>query len=139
QREAHTSAFGTTPTNPAATRVVRYYFPLTLGTDQTGGTYLNLITAEEKRIVRSILEVYASLSCYEFIETSATLPGSDQLMIGKGDFRAVNPDLGPDSGVAGLASGSFAIANGALYDQSNRFFGDGFTKVMFHEIGHSLV
>ncbi len=138
QREAHIGAAGTTPTVPAATRVVRYYFPLTLGTDTSGNSYLNLITAAEKQIVREIFEIYAQKSGFEFIESPATIPGGADLMIGKGDFRAVSPTLGPNDGVAGLASGSFAILNGSIYNQANRFFGDGFTSVMFHEIGHSL-
>jgi VCBS repeat-containing protein len=134
QREAHIGARGTTPTLPAPVRVVRYYFPDILGTDTNGDPYINLITEKEKQIIREIFEIYAQLSGYEFIESS---PGGD-LMIGKGDFRAVSPGLGPNDGVAGLASGSFALANGAIYNQANRFFGDGFTDVMFHEIGHSL-
>lgn len=138
QREAHIGARGTTPTTPANIRVVNYYFPGTLGTDTNGDTYPNLITAKEKQIVREIFEIYAQLSGYEFQESSATTPGGDDLMIGKGDFRAVSPTLGPNDGVAGLANGSFAILNGSIYNQSNRFFGDGFTTVMFHEIGHSL-
>ncbi|QDV83491.1 tandem-95 repeat protein [Planctomycetes bacterium TBK1r] len=138
QREAHIGARGTQPTVPAAIRTVNYYFPDTLGTDTNGDPYINLITAKEKQIIREIFEIYAQLSGYEFIESPATTPGGDQLMIGKGDFRAVSPGLGPNDGVAGLASGSFALANGAIYDQANRFFGDGFTTVMFHEIGHSL-
>ncbi|MCA9137606.1 MAG: pre-peptidase C-terminal domain-containing protein, partial [Planctomycetales bacterium] len=138
QREAHIGASGTTPTVPAPVRVIHYYFPDTLGTDTNGDTYPNLITAKEKQIVREIFEIYAQLSGYEFIESSVTVPGGDDLMIGKGDFRAVSPTLGPNDGVAGLANGSFAMVNGSIYNQSNRFFGDGFTSVMFHEIGHSL-
>ena len=138
QREAHIGATGTTPTLPAATRVVNYYFPDTLGVDTNGDPYINLITEKEKQIIREIFEIYAQLSGYEFIESSVTVPFGDDLMIGKGDFRAVSPGLGPNDGVAGLANSSFALANGAIYDQANRFFGDGYTNVMFHEIGHSL-
>ncbi len=105
---------------------------------RTGASYLNLITEEEKRIVRAIFDVYANLSGYEFVESPVLVPGGDDLMIGKGDFRAVSRELGPDSGVAGLANNRFAMVNGSLYNQSNRFFGDDFTNVMFHEIGHSL-
>ncbi|QDV42646.1 hypothetical protein Enr13x_24950 [Stieleria neptunia] len=138
QREAHIGAQGTQPTVPADIRVVNYYFPDTLGVDTNGDPYINLITEKEKQIIREIFEIYAQLSGYEFIESPVTVPFGDQLMIGKGDFRAVSPGLGPNDGVAGLASGSFALANGAIYDQANRFFGDGYTDVMFHEIGHSL-
>lgn len=138
QREAHIGASGTTPSLPAATRIRTYYFPDTLGVDTNGDPYINLITAKEKQIVREIFEIYAKLSGYEFRESSVTVPGGDDLMIGKGDFRAVSPTLGPNDGVAGLASGGFAMVNGSIYNQANRFFGDGFTAVMYHEIGHSL-
>ncbi|WP_182866720.1 tandem-95 repeat protein [Stieleria mannarensis] len=138
QREAHIGAIGTTPSLPASTRIRTYYFPDTLGVDTNGDPYINLITEKEKQIIREIFEIYAKLSGYEFRESSVTVPFGDDLMIGKGDFRAVSPTLGPNDGVAGLASSGFALANGAIYDQANRFFGDGFTSVMFHEIGHSL-
>ncbi|PHQ35629.1 tandem-95 repeat protein [Rhodopirellula bahusiensis] len=123
---------------PSAISIVRYYFPSTLGTDTNGQDYINLITEKEKEIVRTLFDIYASLSGFEFVETSETTPGADQLMIGKGDFRAVSPGLGPNDGVAGLANNTFAILNGSIYNQSNRFFGDGFTETMMHEIGHSL-
>ncbi|WP_047814275.1 matrixin family metalloprotease, partial [Rhodopirellula islandica] len=123
---------------PSAISIVRYYFPSTLGADTNGQDYINLITEKEKEIVRTLFDIYASLSGFEFVETSETTPGADQLMIGKGDFRAVSPGLGPNDGVAGLANNTFAILNGSIYNQSNRFFGDGFTETMMHEIGHSL-
>ncbi|MCC9643392.1 tandem-95 repeat protein [Rhodopirellula sp. JC740] len=139
QREAHVGYdVGTNLQLPSATEIVRYYFPSTLGVDTNNQPYINLITEKEKEIVRTIFDIYAAVSGYEFIETSETDPGADQLMIGKGDFRAVSPSLGPDDGVAGLANNTFAILNGSIFNQSNRFFGDGFTEVMVHEIGHSL-
>ncbi len=138
QRESHIGATGTTPTVPQATRIVRYYFPDTLGVDTSGNAFVNLISETEKQIVREIFEIYAQKSGYEFIETSATVHGGDQLMIGKGDMRSVsNGALAPGQ-VAGLASGSFAVLDGSVFNQSIRSFGDGFTGVMFHEIGHSL-
>ncbi|MEP4681774.1 MAG: matrixin family metalloprotease, partial [Rhodopirellula bahusiensis] len=139
QREPHVRGdLGTNLQFPSAIGIVRYYFPSTLGTDSNGQDYINLITEKEKEIVRTLFDIYAGLSGYEFVETSETSPGDDQLMIGKGDFRAVSPGLGPNDGVAGLANASFAILNGSIYNQSNRFFGDGFTETMMHEIGHSL-
>ncbi|WP_436714795.1 tandem-95 repeat protein [Roseiconus lacunae] len=137
QRETHTGLTGTTPTLPAPVQVVNYYFPDTLGTNTSGSPYQNLITEKEKQIVREIFEIYAEISGYEFVESSATAPGGDQLMIGKGDMRSVDPTLSPGS-VAGLASGAFSVLDGSVFDDSNRFFGDGFTETMFHEIGHSL-
>ncbi|TWT83914.1 Dockerin type I repeat protein [Planctomycetes bacterium CA13] len=142
QREAHIASTGTTPTVPSPTRVVRYYFPATLGADASGGDYTNLITATEKQIVRDIFEIYAQQSGYEFIESPGMAPGDGDLMIGKGDLRSLDPGVGPNSGVAGLGGGNLgfgaAVLNGAIYDGNNRFFGDGFTGVMFHEIGHTL-
>ncbi len=100
--------------------------------------YSNLITEKEKQIVRQLYEIFAAITGYEFIESDASTPGSTGTMIGKGDFRAVSASLGPNDGVAGLANATFAVLNGAIYDQADRFFGDGFTSVMMHEIGHSL-
>ncbi|TWU41720.1 tandem-95 repeat protein [Novipirellula artificiosorum] len=138
QREAHISATGTTPTVPQATRVRRYYFPDTLGSDTSGGSYANLITETEKQIVRDIFEIYAQQSGYEFVESPATSPFSDQLMVGKGDLRSLDPTIGPNSGVAGLGGSGAVVLNGAIYDQATRFYGDGFSAVMFHELGHAL-
>ncbi len=134
QREAHIESVGTTPTLPQATRVVEYYFPASLGTDASGGSYQNFITETEKQIVRDIFEVYASLSGYEFIEAQ----GVGSLMIGKGNLQALDPTIGPNDGVAGLGGPSAVVINNALYNQANRFYGDGFSIVMFHEIGHAL-
>ncbi|MEX0820208.1 MAG: GEVED domain-containing protein, partial [Pirellulaceae bacterium] len=133
QAESHIGSSGTTPSLPGLITQRSYYFPDTLGTDPSGNPYQNLITEEEKQIVRSIFEIYASASDYEFVETSGS-----GTRIGKGDLRAIDPTLGPDSGVAGKAGASFVLLNGALYDQANREYGDGFTGTMFHEIGHSL-
>lgn len=137
QREQHVGATGTTPTLPAAVRQVNYYFPDTIGRDTSGTAFVNLITEKEKQIVREIFEIYSQLSGYEFVESPASTPGGDQLMIAKGDMRAVDPTLGPGM-VGGLASGGFAVLDGSIFNDSNRFFGDGFTATMFHEIGHSL-
>ncbi|EMI29260.1 tandem-95 repeat protein [Rhodopirellula europaea] len=139
QREPHVrNDEGTNLIAPSSIEIVRYYFPDTLGTDANGQDYINLITEKEKEIVRTLFDIFAGLSGYEFVETSETVPGLDELMIGKGDFRAVSPSLGPNDGVAGLANSTFAILNGTLFNQSNRFFGDGFTETMMHEIAHSL-
>lgn len=138
QREAHIGASGTTPVVPSPnaeqTQRVFYHFPAAFANPTAPGqSFLNQITAEEKRIVYAILDVYASLSGYEFIET----PNSG-LAFGKTDLRAFDPTLGPNSGVAGLGGGAGAIANASLYQDSDRFYGDGFTSLMFHEIGHAI-
>ena len=138
QREAHIGAFGTDLTTPSDIRVIGYHFPLTLGTDSNGTSYPNLITETQKDIVRKIMDVYAAVSGYEFVEVDEDQPSAGLLMIGNGDFRAVSPSLGPNDGVAGLANGSFAMVNSTIYDQAINFYGDGFTNVMMHEIGHSL-
>ncbi len=138
QREAHIGASGTTPVVPSPnaeqTQRVFYHFPAAFANPTAPGqSFLNQITAEEKRIVYAILDVYASLSGYEFIETS-----NSGLAFGKTDLRAFDPTLGPNSGVAGLGGGGGAIANASLYQDSDRYYGDGFTSLMFHEIGHAI-
>lgn len=127
QKEVHIGSSGTTPTVPSAIRRVAYRFPSSIG------GFPNQITQEERRIVRGIFEIMADVSGYEFVEST-----TGGLMIGKTDLRAFDPSLGPDSGVAGLGGGAGAIVNAALYQDSNRVFGDGFTSVMWHEIAHSL-
>ncbi|MGB7345426.1 MAG: matrixin family metalloprotease, partial [Pirellulaceae bacterium] len=130
---------GTTPVTPSAIATIRYFFPLVLGEFDSGdpsnpGQYLNLITETEKQIVRDIFEIYAKESGIEFIEDE----GTGTLSIGKGDLRALDPTAGPTSGIAGLGGPGNVVINASLYTQSNRFYGDGFTSVMYHEIGHAL-
>ncbi|QDT09690.1 tandem-95 repeat protein [Planctomycetes bacterium K23_9] len=139
QREQHVASTGTTPTIPTAIRTVQYHFPLVLGEFVSGdpnnpGQYLNLITETEKQIVRDIFEIYAKESGFEFIESTNEIG----LSIGKGDLRALDSDIGPNDGVAGLGGPGRVVLNGTGFNQSNRFYGDGFTGVMFHEIGHAL-
>ncbi|MEM6473699.1 MAG: hypothetical protein AAF802_29340, partial [Planctomycetota bacterium] len=138
EREAHISQIGTVPITPKAIEAVQYYFPDTLGTDTSGFDFVNLITEAEKQIVREIFELYARESGFEFIETAATDPGSDGIMIGKGDFRAVSPTTPPDITEGLGLLNEYAIASGIDFNDSNRFFGDEFTQVMFQEIGHAL-
>ncbi|NND99347.1 MAG: matrixin family metalloprotease, partial [Pirellulaceae bacterium] len=139
QREQHIAASGTTPTVPASIQTITYFFPLVIGTFDSGdpanpGQYLNLITETEKQIVRDTFEIYAKDTGIEFIE--GTTGGN--LSIGKGDLRALDPTIGPNAGVAGLGGPGVVVLNGTLFNQSNRFYGDGFTAVMYHEIGHAL-
>ncbi len=139
QREAHIGSTGTTPRVPVAIHTVQYHFPVVLGTFDAGGgpgtgQYLNLITETEKQIVRDILEIYARESGLEFIEGLA----GGSLSIGKGDLRALDPNIGPNSGVAGLGGAGNVVLNGASFTDSDRFYGDGFSVVMYHEIGHAL-
>ena len=129
----HTGAVGTTARLPNNLPVTTYWFPATIGTDTSGNPYPNLITEEEKNNVRSIFEIFADVSGYEFRESTA-----GGMMIGKGDLRALDPGLGPDSGVAGLGGSGGVVANGSLFNQANREYGDGFTGLMFHEIGHAI-
>ncbi len=137
QREAHIGARGTTPSVPSAVRSRTYFFPDVVGFNASGTPYVNLITEQEKQITREIFEIYAQLSGYEFIEAASSAAGAGDLMIAKSDMRAVDPALAPGA-VAGLASGGFAVLDASVFADSNRFFGDGFTGTMFHEIGHSL-
>ncbi len=136
QRESHIGSTGTALTTPSAIITRGYYFPSTIGSDTSGNAYPNLITEEEKRIVRGIYDVLAEVSGYEFIET--TNSGGGGTMIGKGDLRALNPLMGPDAGVGGLGGAGAVVLNGDLFNQANRYYGDGFTSTMMHEILHSL-
>ncbi|MCA9121350.1 MAG: pre-peptidase C-terminal domain-containing protein, partial [Planctomycetales bacterium] len=133
QAEAHIGASGTEPVVPDGIRVIDYQFPKEIGTDPSGAPYLNLITDEEKDIVRSIFEIYAGVSGLEFRESEV-----DGFVIAKGDLRAADPGIGPNSGVGGLGGPGFVILNNSVFNQANREYGDGFTGTMFHEIGHSL-
>lgn len=134
QRELHIGAIGTESSVPQALPIVYYHFPATFANATNASQpYLNQITEEEKRISRTIFDVFASVTGYQFVETSGA-----GLAIGKTDLRAFDPTLGPNSGVAGLGGGAGAIVNAALYQDANRYFGDGFSGVMWHEIGHAL-
>jgi VCBS repeat-containing protein len=133
QREQHIGAIGTDASLPAPISIRSYHFPTIIGRDSNGVPYPNLISEAEKQIVREIYEIYAQLSGFEFVETA-----SGGTWVGKGDLRALNPAMGPDSGVAGLGGAGSVLLNGAVFAESTRFFGDGFTNTMFHEIGHSL-
>lgn len=127
----HNGASGTTSTLPSSLPFTTYWFPSTIGTDTSGNPYLNLITEEEKNNVRSIFEIFADVSGFEFQEST-----TGGLMIGKGDLRALDPGIAP--GIAGLGGGGGVVANGSLFNQANREFGDSFTGLMFHEIGHAI-
>ena len=96
---------------------------------------MNLITATEKQIVRDIFEIYARETGIEFIENTGQTGG---LSIGKGDLRALDPMIGPTSGVAGLGGPGRVVLNQDSFASSNRFYGDSFTGTMYHEIGHAL-
>lgn len=133
QREQHIAATGTDPVLPSGITVMQYHFPPTFGTDPSGNPYTNLISEAEKQIVREIFEIYARLSGFEFVETTA---GGTR--VGKGDLRSLVPSMGPDSGVAGLGGPGSVLLNAAVFSDSTRYFGDSFTDVMVHEIGHAL-
>ncbi|ELP30533.1 peptidase domain protein, partial [Rhodopirellula baltica SWK14] len=140
QRESHYSftEVGNDLTFPSPIQTRAYHFPDTLGTDNTDAPYINLITEAEKEITRTILDIYASVSGIEFVETTGPVSGVPNLRIGKGDLRAIDPTLSPDSGVAGKAGPSFLVINSFEFPDAGRFYGDGFTETMFHEMGHSL-
>ena len=53
-------------------------------------------------------------------------------------FAGFDPTLGPGSGVAGLGGPGNVVINSTVFPDSGRFYGDGFTGVMYHEIGHAL-
>ncbi len=89
QREEHIVASGTTATPPRAITVVPYHFPADFGRDSQNNLFTNSISETEKAIVREILDIYASVSGYEFVEDNRG--GGRGLRIGKGDLAALNP------------------------------------------------
>ncbi|WP_442506520.1 tandem-95 repeat protein [Novipirellula sp. SH528] len=135
QREAHIGSAGTTLTAPRAITTRGYFFPANIGTNPSGQPYPNLITEEEKRIVRGIYDVLAELSGYEFVET--TKSGGGGTSIGVGDLRALDPTLSPTSGVGGLGGPAAVVINRAAFPGQSTY-GDGFTDTMMHEMLHSL-
>ncbi|WP_173403165.1 GEVED domain-containing protein, partial [Rhodopirellula sallentina] len=61
------------------------------------------------------------------------------LVIGKGDLQAsTTSDTSEPGGVAGRGGPSLVVLDKEDFANSDRTFGDGFTDVMFHEIGHAL-
>lgn len=134
QREVHIGSAGTEPLPPSAIAQIRYHFPPSFpNSTSPGEVFLNQITEEEKRIVRTLFDMIASKSGYQFIESS-----TGGLAIGKTDLRAFDPSMPPGAGVAGLGGPAGAIVNASQFQDVDRFFGDGFTGVMFHEIGHAV-
>ncbi|MEM8910240.1 MAG: Ig-like domain-containing protein [Planctomycetota bacterium] len=117
----------------SSSRVVSYWFPEQFPPNVNGidgDVYQNFITEGQKDIVRGILDIYARSLGYEFVERD-----DGGLTIGRGDLRAAGPDA--DTSAAGLGGADIAILNFETFDGISTF-GDGFTGVMFHEIGHSL-
>ncbi|MBB3204713.1 hypothetical protein FHS27_000477, partial [Rhodopirellula rubra] len=128
---------GVGPVTPADVKVVRYAFPVNFRPNDAGIVYQNFISPSEKEIVRGILEIYAAEVGVEFIETD-TVDGST-LVIGKGDLQAsTTSDTSAPGGVAGRGGPTLVVLDKEDYTSSDRTFGDGFTGVMFHEIGHAL-
>ncbi|TWT66373.1 dockerin type I domain-containing protein [Allorhodopirellula solitaria] len=136
QIEAHYGSTGLGPVAPQATQTRYYSFPDEFPANAVGIVYKNFISPSEKEIVRGILEIYAQQIGMEFVESN-TRAGT--LVIGKGDLQAADPEAtsGP-GGVAGLGGGNLVVMDKEDYAESNRYFGDGFTGVAFHEIGHAL-
>ncbi|GAA5506096.1 tandem-95 repeat protein [Novipirellula caenicola] len=134
QREAHINSTGTTLTSPTAITTRGYYFPDNIGTNSVGQPFPNLITEEEKRIVRGLFDVLAKVSGFEFVET--TNSGGGGTSIGVGDLRAIDPTLSPTA-VAGKGGPSQVVVDRATYPGQSEY-GDGFTDTMLHEILHAL-
>ena len=135
----NSSSEGIGPVAPQAIQTRYYYFPDTLGDDPLGNPYPNLITESEKQIARQIFEIYAKYSGWEFIEAvpSNGPTQGGRLAVGKGDTRSIVPDDDPNGGTSWGGPG-FVVMNGNVWDNSNRFFGDSFTNVLIHELGHAL-
>ena len=142
--DGHTNGLGTTPVAPQAIEKVVYYFPDTMGTDPLGNDYTNLLTESEKDIARMAFELYGRVSGYEFIESTETTFGAavnpfgtQVTFIGKGDTRSLVPDDDPNGSTSWGGPGG-VVMNGNVWDNSNRAFGDGFSRVLIHEIGHAI-
>ncbi|HBV64656.1 MAG TPA: hypothetical protein DEF45_16725, partial [Rhodopirellula sp.] len=140
----HAPGLGTNPVAPQAIEKIVYYFPDTMGTDPLGSPYTNLLTESEKDIARMAFELYGRVSGYEFIESTETIFGAavnpfgtQVTWIGKGDTRSLVPDDDPNGGTSWGGPGG-VVMNGNVWDNSNRAFGDGFSRVLIHEIGHAI-
>ena len=140
----HAPGLGTDPVAPQAIEKIVYYFPDTMGTDPLGSPYTNLLTESEKNIARMVFELYGRVSGYEFIESTETTFGAaanpfgtQVTWIGKGDTRSLVPDDDPNGGTSWGGPGG-VVMNGNIWDNSNRSFGDGFSRVLIHEIGHAI-
>ncbi len=129
QREGHITVGNMDPALPTAITRFAYSFPATVTNDVSGLTFQNFLSATERDIARSIFEIYANLSGYEFYEAP-----SGGMQIFKGDIRAIDPTLNPGD-VGGKGGASLVVIDGTA---SNSFYGDGFTQVLYHEIGHGL-
>ena len=136
--DPHSGTEGLTPVASAGIATQYYNFALVdpQNTDANGNPYPNLITEEEKQLVREIYEVFQSLTGIRFVEDTVGLTGT-RVMVG--DLRAADPTAvnGP-GGVAGLGGGSLVVLDALEPWGAYRKYGSGFFEVMFHEIGHSL-
>ncbi len=99
--------------------------------DSLPGGYTNHITEVQKERAREILQIYASLSGYEFRETA-----SSGFTIATGDVRALEPTI-PPLAAGGIANGSYAIVNSGLNWGASEY-GGGWFNVAMHEIGHTI-
>ncbi|WP_173405355.1 GEVED domain-containing protein, partial [Rhodopirellula sp. SWK7] len=139
QLETHYSSpnTGVGLVTPADIKVVQYAFPANFRPNDADITYQNFISPSEKEIVRGILEIYAAEIGVEFVESE--LVDSSTLVIGKGDLQAsTTSDTSGPGGVAGRGGGNLVVLDKEDFTSSERTFGDGFTNVAFHEIGHAL-
>ncbi len=135
QLEAHFGSSGLPQVDPISIQTRYYSFPDNFPTNGAGIVYKNFISPAEKDIVRGILEIYAQQIGVEFIESAS----GGGLVIGKGDLQAADPEAtSGQGGVAGLGGGNLVVLDKEDFTQSIRYFGDGFTGVAFHEIGHAL-
>ena len=135
QLEAHFGSTGLGQVGPRATQTRVYSFPDYFPANSAGIVYQNFISPAEKDIVRGILEIYAQQIGMEFVESST----GGGLVIGKGDLQAARADAtSAPGGIAGLGGGNLVVLDKEDFTESNRFFGDGFTGVAFHEVGHAL-
>ena len=136
--DPHSVTEGLTPV--AANDIETQYYNFALvdpqNTDANGNPYPNLITEEEKQLVREIYEVFQSVTGIRFVEDTVGQNGT-RVMVG--DLRAAVPTAvnGP-AGAAGLGGPALVVLDALEPWGAYRKYGSSFFETMFHEIGHSL-
>ncbi len=130
--------------NPGATTIL-YNFQDVYGVDPDGNPLHNLITENQKRLARQILDIYSYYGGVQFVET-----GNLGFSIATGDLRAANPaaQTGPGGAVGISTAGNF-IDGIAIMDATEKWTdeysaetgsgaGISWFSTAMREIGHIL-
>ena len=119
--------------------IVLYNFQQNYGPPQSGNTFLNEITADQKQRAREIFELFGRYLGVQFQEVDCTGVSDGTcagLTIATGNLAAVDPTL-PPTGPAGVFGNGRVVVNGTLAFGNSEFGGLWFQTAM-HEIGHAL-